>query len=100
MQTDGNGGALLIATDRFCRYCNEKLHPEASVCRVCLKYQNAFVEVFSKLAGLGTIASALISLCLLGLTYAQLRDASDLPRKPHPFIAGVFSCSANSLGVR
>lgn len=24
----------------------------------------------------------------------------DLPRKCHPFIAGVFSCSANSLGVR
>ena len=26
--------------------------------------------------------------------------SGDLPRKPHPFIAGVFSCSANSLGVR
>ena len=24
----------------------------------------------------------------------------DLPRKSHPFIAGAFSCSANSLGVR
>ena len=28
------------------------------------------------------------------------RDFGDLPRKSQPFIAGVFSCLANSLGVR
>jgi len=77
MDTSGGEGVLLIDSDTHCRYCGEGLRKEASVCRVCLKYQNRFFEFFSKLAGVGTVASAVISLCLLGLTFVQLRDASD-----------------------
>jgi hypothetical protein len=69
----GRSGVLI---QRSCRYCGRPMSFSASLCPRCRKHQNKWLEWVNIGAQLATVAAAITSFCLLGLTYIARKDAN------------------------
>jgi hypothetical protein len=66
----------LIRTDKECRLCATPMPKHAAVCRTCGAHQNRFIAWATFGAQLATVASAIVSVGLLGLAYWAQKSAN------------------------
>jgi hypothetical protein len=67
---------LLLRLGKECRHCGAPMHGGVSVCRTCGGNQHRFVTLLNLGAQAATVASAVVTLGLLVLTYWAQREAS------------------------
>jgi hypothetical protein len=76
MHSPNSDSELEIKFERNCRYCEGSIALSASVCKICGKSQNSFINWINVCAQLATVASAIVAIGLLVFSFLQLHEAS------------------------